>query len=90
MRFLLPIVLTASACADPAPAEFSDGGPDTPAVPGMTYLWNFDEDAPGAMTAPWFSVLGDWRVRNGGVFQGAELGGPDYPRTSSRDCSSPI
>jgi hypothetical protein len=81
MRFLLPFVLAASACADPASAEFSDGGPDTPAVPGMTYLWNFDQDAPGPMTAPWFSVLGDWQVQEGGVFQGMTLGAPEFPRT---------
>lgn len=75
---LLAIAFT--ACADPVPTEFSDGGPDTPAVTGMTYGWTFDQEAPGPMPAPWFNVLGDWRIEDGTVLQAAELGAPDYPR----------
>lgn len=44
----------------------------------MTYAWSFDAD--GALPAPWFNVLGDWRVENGAVLQAAEHDGPDFPR----------
>lgn len=74
------LILLVAACADPVPTHFSDGGPDTPAVSGVTYAWSFDADAPGALPSPWFNVLGDWRVEDGAVVQAAELGGPDFPR----------
>lgn len=77
---LFPSMLAIAACADPVPTEFSDGGPDTPAVTGMTYAWTFDRETPGPMPAPWFNVLGDWRIEEGTVLQGGEFGDPDYPR----------
>ena len=67
-------------CADPVPTAFSDGGPDTPAVAGMTYAWSFDQDAPGPMRPPWFNVLGDWRIEDGTAAQVDEHADPDYPR----------
>jgi hypothetical protein len=80
MRLQLIPLIAIVGCADPVATEFSDGGPDTPAVAGMTYAWSFDQDAPGAMAAPWFNVLGDWRVEDGAVVQAGEYGNPDFPR----------
>ena len=80
MRALALTPLFMVGCADPVSTDFSDGGPDTPAVSGMTYGWTFDGDAPGVLPSPWFNVLGDWRVEDDAVVQGGTFGGPDFPR----------
>jgi hypothetical protein len=82
MRALALTLLLVLGCTDPplGSPEFSDGGPETPAVVGMTYAWSFDKDAKGALAAPWFEVLGDWHVVDGAVVQAGEFAGPAYPR----------
>ena len=83
MRNLLVAQILAAAltaCADPVPTNFSDGGPDNPAIAGMTYAWSFDQETPGRLPGPWSNVLGDWRIEGGSVIQGGEFGDPDYPR----------
>ena len=82
MRWLLFTLLIACA-AEPVSNEqpsFSDGGADTPAVPGMTYRWTFDDELTGPMAAPWFDVLGDWQIDDGSVVQAARHPNRDFPR----------
>ncbi len=79
-RALVVIATALAACADPVATSYSNVGPDTPAAAGMTYAWTFDQDAAGPLPAPWFSVLGDWRVDHGTLLQGGRFGDPDFPR----------
>jgi hypothetical protein len=76
MRHLL-LVIVMVGCASPSPTNFTDGGEDTLATPGMTYRWSFDD---GVIPPEFFSVLGAWSVDNGELVQTGSFPDPDFPR----------
>jgi hypothetical protein len=83
MRRALAILVVA-ACAQETPTQFTDGGEDVPAEPGVPRSWTFDEDAQGTLPGDFAEVLGDWRVEQGELHQRGEYGGPDFPRVILR------
>jgi hypothetical protein len=84
-RSCLPLLVVVTACADPSPTRFTDGGADTLAVPGMTYTWSFADQT---MPATFFNVLGDWTIDNGELLQSGDFPSPDYPRIVIEDLSA--
>jgi hypothetical protein len=87
--------LAGAACRAPAELKLSDAGPDDSAVPGMTYVWNFDSDAAGGSPAGFAAVLGDWTVAADATApslpnvlrQTGAFGSGDFPRIFVTDVS---
>jgi hypothetical protein len=83
-RYALLFCLAACG-ADPTPTNFTTGGDDVAAEPGMTYAWTFDDEAAGELPADFINVLGDWQVQGGALAQLGDFGDPDFPRLLLRD-----
>src|SRR5258706_10532029 len=72
------LVVTTLGCT--SPTQFNDGGDDTPATPGMTYTWSFDDTPTGTLPADMFDVLGNWVVDQGALLQSGSFHDGDFPR----------